>query len=105
MTFNVTKPGGKITLSMKSVPTTKFDEGMSVTVDVSGAKATENSAVSGAVKVERAAIAKEYSKFASATFSLATDMIKNGNQIKNGKHGLLRLLRWRGAVWSPLLLR
>ncbi len=81
-------------MSMKSVPTTKFDEGMSVTVDVSGA-----------VKVERAAIAKEYSKFASATFSLATDMIKNGNQIKNGKHGLLRLLRWRGAVWSPLLLR
>jgi len=82
--FNVTKGDGKITLTMKSVPTTKFDTSMAVTVTKTGAKATENNAVSGAVKVEQAAIAKEDSKFASATFSLTDDMVKDGNQIKIG---------------------
>ncbi|MEH2935736.1 flagellin [Acutalibacter sp. JLR.KK004] len=83
--FEVKLDGGKITLTMKSVPTTKFDSSMAVTVTPTGANATENNAISGAVKVETPAIAKEDSKFASATFALTTEMIKDGNQIKIGK--------------------
>ena len=84
--FSVTKTGNKIILKMTKVPTSDFNTAMKVTI--SGAKSkmsAGNQSWPEGVKVEKAAIKQDTSKYAQGVFTLTNTMITDGAQIKIGK--------------------
>jgi len=84
--FKVKVADGKITLTMKNVPTTDFAGNMKVTVSgvVKASGTYGNQGFPEGVTVEKQAIKMSTAKFAQATFDLS-GRVKDGAQIKIGK--------------------
>ena len=85
-TFDVTKDGDKITLTMQDDPTAPFNASMAVAVTgAAGYTNNGNTAHPLGVVVEREAVPAGSRLYAQGNFTLTSDQIKDGFQLKIGK--------------------
>jgi len=85
-TFDVTKDGDKITLTMQDDPTAPFNASMAVAVTgAAGYTNNGNTAHPLGVVVEREAVPAGSRLYAQGSFTLTSDQIKDGFQLKIGK--------------------
>ena len=79
--FTIGGSGNTITLKMNEVPTTDFEEDMSVALK---GDTSNNQGLPGAVHIDKPAVKEADNKYAQGTFDLDSLDIKDGSQIRIG---------------------